>query len=258
MKVSRPGFLAFAHLDSARRGDNSLLLIELLLIEEARMSAGSHGMRKLRILAGGMLAAWMVAGCTHGGSQPVFKRVGPLITLRVGVYGSPGYRQSRLYAGYERLHPNIKIVEDDTPRQASYWTALQSALKPAVKPGAGSSHALDDIQAVPVADISAVTGPLSGDFVPLNTVGGVAAGGNAFADGWLPWVAQQATDHAGTTYALGAEIGPIAICYRTDLLAEAGLPTRPAVLARDWSTWPGYLGIGALFKRHIPRGPAFT
>jgi hypothetical protein len=92
MKVSRPGFLAFAHLDPARRGDNSLLLIELLLIEEARMSAGSHGMRKLRILAGGMLA-WMVAGCTHGGSQPVFKRVGPLITLRVGVYGSPGYRQ---------------------------------------------------------------------------------------------------------------------------------------------------------------------
>ena len=103
-----------------------------------------------------------------------------------------------------------------------------------------------------------MTGPLSADFVPLNTLGGVSAGSNTFADDWLPWVSQQATNPAGTTYALGAEIGPIATCYRTDLLAEAGLPTRPAVLARDWATWPGYLKLGKLFKTRIPHGPAFT
>ncbi|HUY47103.1 MAG TPA: extracellular solute-binding protein, partial [Streptosporangiaceae bacterium] len=80
----------------------------------------------------------------------------------------------------------------------------------------------------------------------------------AFADDWLPWVAQQAANRAGTTYALGAEIGPIATCYRTSLLAEAGLPTSPAVLARDWSTWAGYLRLGRLFKSRIPHGPAFT
>jgi cellobiose transport system substrate-binding protein len=110
------------------------------------MSMGSQGMRKSRVLAGGMLAAALAAGCAAGGSQPVFKRVGPLITLRVGVYGSPGYQQARLYAEYERLQPSIKIVEDDTPQQASYWTALRSGLE--------SGRALDDIQAVPVADIA--------------------------------------------------------------------------------------------------------
>jgi cellobiose transport system substrate-binding protein len=214
------------------------------------MCVARLSIKRLRILAGGLLAASLVAGCSFGSSQPVFKRVGPVITLHVGVYGNPGYQQAGLYAEYEQLHPNIKIVQDDTPQQASYWTATQADLK--------SGRALDDIQAVPVSDISQVTGPLSADFVPLNTLGGLSAGSNAFADDWLPWVAQQATDQAGTTYALGAEIGPIATCYRTDLLAEAGLPTRPAVLARDWSTWAGYLKLGKLFKTRIPRGPAFT
>jgi cellobiose transport system substrate-binding protein len=190
------------------------------------------------------------AGCTSGPGQPAVKRVGPLITLRVGVYGSPGYRQAGLYAQYERLHPNIRIVQDDASQQAGYWQALLAGLK--------SGRGVDDIQAIPMGDISAVTGPLAGDFTALNTLGGGSSGHSVLADGWLPWVAQQASDHAGNTYALGAETGPVATCYRTDLLAEAGLPTSPAVLARDWSTWPGYLRLGREFKAHIAQGPAFT
>jgi cellobiose transport system substrate-binding protein len=226
-------------------------------------------MRKLRIplavplavpltrLAGGLIAVGMMAGCTVGNSQPAFQRVGPLVTLRVGVYGSPGYQQSGLYAEYERLHPNVKIIQVQTAQQGSYWRALQASLKSGPG-GASSGPGVDDIQAIPVGDIGAVTGPMSGDFVPLNTLGGVAGGRSAFADDWLPWVAQQATSRAGTTYALGAEIGPLATCYRTSLLAEAGLPTSPKVLARDWSTWRGYLQMGKLFKARIAHGPAFT
>ncbi|MGH3122424.1 MAG: extracellular solute-binding protein [Streptosporangiaceae bacterium] len=162
----------------------------------------------------------LLASCTGAPSQPAFKSVGPLITLRIGVYADPGYQPSGLYAQYERLHPDIRIVQSDTAAQASYWPALQGELR--------SGHGLDDIQAVPVADIGAVTGALAGDFVPLNTLGGVSGGTSTFADDWLPWVARQAMNRAGTTYALGAEIGPIAACYRTSLLAEAGLPTSPA------------------------------
>jgi cellobiose transport system substrate-binding protein len=208
-------------------------------------------------LAGGLLALGLMGGCAVGNSQPAFQRVGPLVTLRVGVYGSPGYQQSGLYAEYERLHPNVKIVQVRTAQESSYWQALQTSLKS----GAGSASSgagIDDIQAIPVADIGAVTGPMSGDFVPLNTLGGVAGGSSTFADDWLPWVAQQAASRSGTTYALGAEIGPLATCYRTSLLAEAGLPTSPKVLARDWSTWRGYFQMGRLFKARIARGPAFT
>lgn len=197
-----------------------------------------------------MTGCAVLAACTGSTSQPLFKSAGPLITLRVGVYASPGYQPSGLYAEYQRLHPNVRIVQASTARQASYWQALRGDLK--------SGHGLDDIQAIPFADVAMVTGPLARYFVPLNTLGGVSGGASAFADDWLPWVAQRAADRAGQTYALGAEIGPVATCYRTSLLAEAGLPTSPAVLARDWSTWAGYLRLGRLFRSRIPRGPAFT
>jgi len=214
------------------------------------MRATAQCMTIMRRLAGALAAVALVAGCTVVSSQPVFKRVGPLITLRVGLYGNPGYRQAGLYAEYERLHPNIRIVAQDSAQQAGYWAALRAHL--------ATGRGLDDIQAIPVAAIPAVTGPLAGDFVPLNTLTGAAGGGATLGQEYLPWVAQQATSRAGTLYALGAEIGPIALCYRSSLLAEAGLPTSPAVLARDWATWPGFLAFGRTFAARIRRGPAFT
>ena len=38
-------------------------------------------------------------------SQPLFKRAGPLITLRIGVYADPGYQQSGLYAAVRAAAP---------------------------------------------------------------------------------------------------------------------------------------------------------
>src|SRR5262249_51969892 len=86
--------------------------------------------------AGRLIAIAALAGCTaltgcsvfsgnSGASQPKFKRAGPLITLRIGVYGDPGYAAAGLYAQYERLHPDIKIVQVSTARQDTYWQALQ-------------------------------------------------------------------------------------------------------------------------------------
>lgn len=208
-----------------------------------------RGIRFPGILAAGLIAAAAVAGCTTASTRPAFRRAGPLVTLRVGVYGNPGYRQAGLYTEYEHLHPGIKIVQVTTAGQDAYWRAVRSGLP--------AGHAAD-IQAVPVADMSSVTGPLARYFVPLNTLSSGAAGASALSSGWLPWVTAQATSPSGRTYGLGAEIGPLAICYRTSLLAEAGLPSSPGALARDWSTWAGYLRMGRLYRTRITHGPAFT
>ena len=92
--------------------------------------------------------------------------------------------------------------------------------------------------------------------VPLSTLGGVAGGVNTFQYQWLPWLWRPAY-HAGQPYAIGAETGPLALCYRPQLLAQAGLPSSPARLARDWSTWQGFLAFGREFRQRIPKGPAF-
>ena len=203
----------------------------------------------MRRLAASLAVTALVAGCTVVSDQPTFRRYGPLITLRVGLFGDPGYRQAGLYAEFERLHPSIKIVAAGSGSQAGYWSALRSHL--------ASGRGLADVQAIPVTDISAVTGPLAADFVPLNTLAG-PSGGTTLSAAYLPWVTQLATARSGALYALGAEIGPIGMCYRTSLLAEAGLPTSPAALARAWSTWPRYQASGRLFATRIQHGPAFT
>ena len=180
-----------------------------------------------------LTACAVLAGCTAGPGQPAFKPGGPPITLRIGVYGDPGYQRSGLYAEYERLHPNVRIVQTGRAAQAGYWQALQGALK--------SGRGLDDIQTVPVADIAAVTSSLAGDFVPLNTLGGVSGGTSAFADDWLPWVARQAANRAGT-----------------DLRARRGdrpdrdvLPDQPARRGRPADP-PGGPGPGLVNLERLP------
>jgi hypothetical protein len=104
------------------------------------------------------LIAAAAAGCTSPAVRS--RSYGPVVTLRIGVYGAPGYQQSGLYREYEKLHPNIKIVQTATGSQASYWRALRAHL--------ASGTGLDDIQAVPLDEISTITARAAAGFVPLN------------------------------------------------------------------------------------------
>jgi cellobiose transport system substrate-binding protein len=47
---------------------------------------------------------------------------------------------------------------------------------------------------------------------------------------------------------LGTDIGPLALCYRTDLFAKAGLPTDRDAVSKLWKSWEDYLAVGKQFK----------
>ena len=207
-------------------------------VRSARMT------QRARLLAAAMTVAMTAAAAACASPALRTSSYGPTVTLRIGVYGTPGYQQSGLYREYEKLHPNIKIVQTASGSQASYWRALRAHL--------ASGTGLDDIQAVPLDEISTITTSGAGDFVPLNTLGASALQG-----GWLPWAWQEATTASGQTLGLGADVGPMAICYRPSLLREAGLPTSRTTLAQQWSTWPGYIQVGERFAAHAPAGTAF-
>ncbi len=54
---------------------------------------------------------------------------------------------------------------------------------------------------------------------------------------------------------LGTDIGPLAICYRTDLFKAAGLPTDPAEVSALWANgWDGYIAAGQQYKANAPLG----
>ena len=135
------------------------------------------------------------------------------MTLRVAVYGAPGYRQAGLFAAYERLHPGVRIVEDTTAQEPGYWQGLQRHL--------ATGRGLDDLVAIPMTEMGNVLGRYSARLVPLTTLGGVAGGVNT-----LPGPV------AGLGVAAGLPFRPGLRGRRGDRPARAVLPAQAAAGGR--------------------------
>ncbi|MFG2334135.1 ABC transporter substrate-binding protein [Streptomyces sp. NPDC048604] len=170
------------------------------------------------------------------------------ITLRIGTFGSFGYDDktgAKLYAEYERLHPNIKIVESNVADGQKYWDTLKLRLS--------RNSGLADIQALEVGYIAEATGPaLAGKWADLSKTGGADLGA------YLDWKVKQATTADGRVIGLGTDIGPMAICYNKDLFAKAELPTDRAEVAKLWAgDWGRFLEAGRTYAKNAPAGTAF-
>ncbi|WP_405859598.1 ABC transporter substrate-binding protein [Streptomyces sp. NBC_00090] len=173
---------------------------------------------------------------------------GGKITLRVGTFGSFGYDDktgAKLYAEYEKAHPNIKIEETNVSDGQKYWDTLKLRL--------AQNNGLADIQAVEVGYIAEATGETMADkWVDLSKEGGANIG--AFLD----WKVKQATTADGKVIGLGTDIGPMAICYNKELFAKAKLPTAREEVAKLWAgDWSKFIQAGATYKKNAPAGTAF-
>lgn len=189
------------------------------------------------------LAGALLAAC-GGSSDGAADSAGGKVTLTVDLFGSFGYKEAGLYAEYEKLHPDVTIKQTDTEDEADYWKSLQTRLA-----GGGG---LADVQGIEVGRIASVTQQQAGTFEDLRTYGADKLQ-NRFAE--AKWAA--ATGKDGQVLGLGTDVGPEAMCYRTDLFAEAGLPTDREELAKKWSTWDGYLELGRQYKKKAPAKSAW-
>ncbi|MER7953193.1 extracellular solute-binding protein [Streptomyces sp. NPDC096030] len=192
------------------------------------------------VLTGALLAA-----CGSGGSDGSSDSAGGKVTITVDLFGSFGYKEAGLYAAYEKLHPNVTIKQSDTEDEQDYWKSLQTRLA-----GGGG---LADVQGIEVGRIASVTQQQSDKFEDLTKYGADALKGE-FAE--AKWSA--ATTKDGKVLGLGTDVGPEAMCYRTDLFKQAGLPTDRAELAQKWSTWDGYLELGEQYKAKAPAKSAWV
>lgn len=173
---------------------------------------------------------------------------GEQITLRIGTFGSFGYDNTtgaKLYAEYEKAHPNIKIEESNVADGQKYWDTLKLRLS--------RDSGLADIQALEVGYIAEATGSAMADkWADLGKTGGADLG--AFLD----WKVKQATTADGKTIGLGTDIGPMAICYNKDLFAKAGLPTDRAEVSKLWAgDWAKFIATGETYKKSAPEGTSF-
>ncbi|MFB7864946.1 ABC transporter substrate-binding protein [Streptomyces sp. NPDC056069] len=190
----------------------------------------------------------LLTGCGDGGDGGDAAGGGGTITLRVGTFGSFGYDNktgAKLYAEYEKAHPNIKIVESNVADGQKYWDTLKLRLS--------RNSGLADIQAIEVGYIAEATGSaMAGKWVDLSKNGGADVGA------YLDWKTKQATTADGSVIGLGTDIGPMAICYNKDLFAKAKLPTDRTEVAKLWSgDWAKFLEVGKTYQKHAPAGTFF-
>ncbi len=173
-------------------------------------------------VAGVALAA---SGCASGDDGS--GGTGGDVTITLASFNDFGYTDALLQE-YMDANPGVKIVHN---RAATSNDARANFFQ---KLGAGSG--LADVEAIEV------------DWLPelmqyankLYDLSDPAVEGR-----WLDWKAAAATDGDGRLVGYGTDIGPEAICYRSDLFAEAGLPTDRAEVAKllqgDWDT---YFSVG--------------
>ncbi len=207
-----------------------------------RSSPRRHGAALLAVVA---IGAFALAGCGDSSSSSDAAApadAGPCgttddTTLTVGLFGTFGFKEAGLWDAYHKVCPNITIKEDVVEQSADYWTRLKTRL--------ASGSGLDDVQAIEIGFVADVVQNHADQFVNWNDVPNAAADKAQFYD-WK-WQLASSSDGA-TTVGLGTDIGPEAICYRSDLLKQAGLPSDPATLAKKWGTWDDFINFGKQYE----------
>jgi cellobiose transport system substrate-binding protein len=159
------------------------------------------------------------------------------VTLTVDIFGEFGYDQ--LYQQYMTAHPNITIKQrkvsslDDYKPRIQQWIATGS--------GAGDVVALEE-------GILPTYMQQASKFVNLYDYGA-----RSLQNNFLPWKWQMGiTPDGNQLIGLGTDIGPLAMCYRTDLFKKAGLPTARDDVSKLWPTWDAFYSTGQKFQSKVP------
>lgn len=152
------------------------------------------------------------------------------IELQMWTFGNMGLDE--LIKTYETLHPNItiKIKQSDyDPHHQGLLTALAAGNTP-------------DIAAIEVG-YSSLFKSYPTYFTDLRKYGAASLTKN-----YLPWRWAQGVARNGTIIGLPTDVGGMALAYRKDLFAAAGLPSDRAAVSKAVSTWDGFIALGKKYK----------
>jgi cellobiose transport system substrate-binding protein len=134
-------------------------------------------------------------------------------------------------------------IKEEIQSYADHHTQLAQHLAT----GAGAA----DVEAIEVGSIPLYTAQ------PQNLVDLRKYGADAMKNRWLPWKYQQAVGKGGAVVGLGTDVGSLAVCYRKDLFAKAGLPTNRVAVSKLWPTWQAYINTGKRYQAKAPKGTFF-
>ncbi len=185
------------------------------------------------------LAACTPASDGSPGSASPTPDAGPGVTVTVAQWGN--FNLSALADAYMADHPGVTIA-----LSTGDYAAQHEALTNQIVAGADAPAVAVIEEAYMPSFVSRSDG-----FVNL-----LDLGAGTLRDGFMSWKWAQASNANQTvTIALPADVGGLALCYRSDLLAAAGLPSEPAALdAAVGDTWEGFLALGKQYQAKAGEG----
>nr|WP_245733333.1 ABC transporter substrate-binding protein [Lentzea jiangxiensis] len=179
------------------------------------------------------MSAAATTACGSGGAS---QSADGKTELTIATFNEFGYEE--LFKEYEAAHPDVKITQRKTGQGQPHHQNLFTKL------GAGSG--LADIEGVEEGYLSQVMSK-SGQFNDLKEIGPKIEDNR-----WLQWKTDAITSKDGKLIGYGTDIGPLAMCYRKDLFAQAGLPSDPEGVKALFATWDSYFAAGDQFIAKVP------
>lgn len=188
--------------------------------------------RNQRRALAGVIALATAVGLTACGDSGASDDAGSgsgQIELSIGTFTEFGYED--LLKEYESSHSNIKITHHKTGQGGPYHQQLLTKL--------AANSGLEDVVAIEEGHLPDVIDKPQ-LFNNLAEIGPK----DVKPERWLDWKYEAGTAKDGTWIGYGTDIGPLAMCYRTDLLAAAKLPTDETSVKAMFESWDSYFAAG--------------
>lgn len=183
----------------------------------------SRALRRIGLVAGvATTSALVLAGCSGGGDPAASG--GDSDTVTLATFNDFGYTDELLAQFTEET--GIKVVHT---KAATSNDARTNFFQKLGKTGLADVEGVEVDWFPEMMQYSDLVAP-----VPTDLKGR-----------WLDWKEKAATDADGNLVAYGTDVGPQAVCYRSDLFAAAGLPSDREEVAKLFPTWDAFFQVGS-------------
>lgn len=180
--------------------------------------------RAVRSLGTAVATALTLAGCAASADLAA-----------VSFWSFTGIQQADQVERYLASHPDARIELSEIGTSNETADALTAAI------AGGRAPDLVLIQAEDLPRFAAA----EDHFLDLRDFAGPDASGE-----YLPWAWEGAVTASGRVIGIPTDVGGMALAYRADLFAQAGLPTDPDEVAALWPSWNAFVDVGIRFSRH--------
>src|SRR4051794_19750408 len=189
------------------------------------------GRGRSAVVALAAVSAMVLTGC--GNTDPKTDPGGGKVHLVVDTFGQFGYED--LVKDYMAQHPNIEVELRGTGTNLDDYSAK---LTKELAAGRGAG------------DVVAIEEGLMLQYKanPKNFVNLLDYGAAGLKDNFLPWKWEAGlSPDKSQLIGLGTDVGGMAMCYRRDLFAKAGLPTDREEVSKLWPSWEQFIATGKKF-----------